>query len=130
MQGLQAARSWREPARQCGKFMIWMRRNRRSCRSEASATDCARDPVGNSGREGLDSSEPMPVPGAEAAILESLAPIPVAEVEIAGSSRAGAAVGMTLTTNLVVMGIGVFTGVATARILGPVGEGQLAAIQT
>lgn len=75
-----------------------------------------------------DDVDPWTVtPPTEAAALEFAGPIP--EFEVTGTSM-GRNVSLTFVANVATMAVGVCTGILAARLLGPVGEGQLAAIQT
>src|ERR1039458_5350046 len=71
-----------------------------------------------------------PRPLAEAASLEQVGPIPEFGVENVVRSAITTNVKMTLFANVATTIIAVGTGILAARLLGPVGEGKLAAIQT
>ncbi len=68
----------------------------------------------------------------------AVSPVPPSGIAISTSTRhdaltakfATSRVTMTLATNVTIMVVGAGTGILTARLLGPIGEGQLAAIQT
>lgn len=83
------------------------------------------------GGEESNENEPWQVTTpTEAAALEAAGPIPELELGGVDTGRLGANVGMTFVANVATTAVGVCTGILAARLLGPVGEGQLAAIQT